>query len=272
MEAEVNDAELSHDEHVDDPLPQRLGAVLLADPRFKALVKLGPPDAEPEPACMTCSDRGFTRADVQPGDPRFGKPVACECRRPSLVAARVARLWASAEAPAKYRDHTLETYPGDPDVVEQLRRWLERDDRAWLVASGEYGAGKTGLAVALLHEYAERGQSVLFVNAPSMLRRVRATYSAGGADESSVLDTLADVDVLAIDDVGKERLTDWASELLYDLVNRRYSADRRTIVTTNLSMHDLNRHVGDATFWRIYERAVWLSLSGNLRERRGRRD
>ena len=122
--------------------------------------------------------------------------------------------------------------------------------------------------MALLRVLAERGQSVLFVNAPAMLRRVRATYGKSDAEtESAVIDSLAEVEVLAIDDVGKERLTEWATELLYDVVNRRYSDGRRTIVTTNLGVDRLEIHLGSATFWRLYEKSQFLRVEGNLRRK-----
>jgi DNA replication protein DnaC len=255
-------------EQLDDTLPQRLGAVLKASPYYQRIVDCGPPPPDPEPRCATCRDVGYLRHDVPPGDPLFGKLIVCECRRPSLVAARVARFWAKADAPPKYTTCTLESYPGDAAAVETLRAWAVDEAAPWLVLAGEYGAGKTGLSVALLRDFAERGQSVLFVNAPSMLRRVRATYSGDRESETAVIDSLAEVDVLAIDDVGKERLTDWAKELVYDVINRRYNANLRTVVTTNHDAPSLEVHVGPATFWRIFERAQWLTLSGNLRRTR----
>jgi len=118
------------------------------------------------------------------------------------------------------------------------------------------------------------GQSVLFVNAPAMLRRVRATFDRGadGPSEQEVVATLAEVGVLGLDDIGKERLSEWGQELLYDVINRRYSDGRRTIVTTNLPLRatsegvpSLESHVQAATFWRLFERSQPLTLVGNLR-------
>lgn len=192
-------------------------------------------------------------------------------------AKRVEAAWSSARIPAQYADCTLESYPGDPTTAQILRDWL--DTGRWLILFGEYGAGKTGLAVALLRELAGRGRSVLFVNAPAMLRRVRATFDRDGKEpsEQQVVRALAEVDVLAIDDVGKERLTEWGQELLYDIVNRRYSEGRLTILTTNLALRSdvdaesgrtdpgLEGHLGPATFWRFFERSLPLRVSGNLR-------
>jgi len=249
-----------------DALPQRLGAVIAAHPEYQRLRDQGEPDPDPPPNCWSCHDRGFLRHDVAIDHPDFGKLVPCECRRADITQKRLAKFWASSQAPSEYRACTLESYPGDPTVVPALRSWLDTD--GWLILAGEYGAGKTGLTVALLRVLAERGQSVLFVNAPAMLRRVRATYGKSDAEtESAVIDSLAEVEVLAIDDVGKERLTEWATELLYDVVNRRYSDGRRTIVTTNLGVDRLEIHLGSATFWRLYEKSQFLRVEGNLRRK-----
>lgn len=254
------------DDAFSDPLPQKLGAIIKAHPAYRRLVEVGPPDPEPEPWCAICRDKGFLRRDLAPGEPDFGKIVVCECRRPSLQQARMARLWQQAQAPAGYDHCTLESYPGDQILADELRGWLEGE--RWLTLSGEVGAGKTGETVALLRLFAERGLSVLFCNTPAMLRRVRATYGdKDGDSEAEVIDSLAQVDVLALDDVGKERLTPWAGELMYDVVNRRYLDNRRTIVTTNLDPVRLGEHLGQATYWRIFERSLWITMHGNLRAR-----
>src|SRR5215471_7555022 len=252
-----------------DDLPQRLGAVIADDPRYQALRELGDPDPDPQPRCPICRDGGYLRQDVPAGHPEFGRITPCACKRPALAAARLERFWQSSQAPPKYADCTLESYPGPPSVVEALRPWLDSD--RGLILAGPVGAGKTGLTVALLRECHQRGQSALFVNAPAMLRCVRATYRKDAdpsESEGAVVDSLAEVDVLGIDDVGKERLTQWGSELVYDVVNRRYAAGRRTIVTTNLNAAQLEVHVGAATFWRLFEQAMWLTVTGNLRRKR----
>lgn len=198
-----------------------------------------------------------------------------------IVSKRVDRAWAGAQIPTANRDHTLATWlerSTDPDAtakVALLRAWLATE--RWLILTGQYGAGKTGVLVALLRELAAAGpvgQSVLFVNAPAMLRRVRATFDRGseGPSEQEVVATLAEVDVLGLDDIGKERLSEWGQELLYDVINRRYSEQRRTIVTTNLPLRatsegvpSLESHVQAATFWRLFERSHPMTLVGNLR-------
>ena len=54
--------------------------------------------------------------------------------------------------------------------------------------------------------------------------------------EAGLLDELAALPLLALDDLGTENPTCWARDRLYTLVNRRYLAQRPTILTTTLSL------------------------------------
>jgi hypothetical protein len=135
-------------------------------------------------------------------------------------------------------------------VLGQLRSWL--DMGRWLVLWGVVGRGKTGLAAVLAKEFARRGQSVLFRTVPDMLDGLRATYDGDGR-EADLLAALYDVDVLELDDVGVDGPTDWAIGRLFRVVNRRYDAGRRTILTTNLEPNALAAYVGVRNFDRIRE-------------------
>ena len=41
------------------------------------------------------------------------------------------------------------------------------------------------------------------------------------------------VDLLTIDDLGKEQATEWSVSVLYNIINERYEAMLPTIITTN---------------------------------------
>ena len=56
-----------------------------------------------------------------------------------------------------------------------------------------------------------------------------------GVGASSLLDPLVQVDVLAIDELGKGRNTEFEGTVLDELVSRRYNAAAPIIGTTNLS-------------------------------------
>jgi DNA replication protein DnaC len=48
-----------------------------------------------------------------------------------------------------------------------------------------------------------------------------------------------------LDDLGREKVTDWTGEVVYTLVNGRYEAMLPTVVTTNLTRSDL----AESAYW-----------------------
>lgn len=169
--------------------------------------------------------------------------------------AAVVRIWDSADIPSGLREYTLESYlalPGSqPELVAKLRRW-QASESAWLLLLGAAGLCKTGLAISLLLESLAAGHSGLYVVAPDFLARLRETYDRdGGPGERQVMASAADVELLLLDDVGKVGLTVWGKEKLFTLINRRDVHRRRTIVTTNLPLSQLEEHLDSPTFDRI---------------------
>lgn len=218
------------------------GCLCLGLGGFERIVLLGA-DGEPWPTWRRfcgCPEGGAAGA----------QQLAFLSERERLVTERrLAKLWAQPEL-AAYRTCTLETYPQRTEqqrrVVAVVRRWL--DETAWLYLWGPSGRGKTGLAVALLRALIERGASGLVVNVVDLLQALRDTYStreAMEADERDVLASLRDVDVLVLDDLGVERRTDWTAEKLYAVLNGRYNALKRTILTSNYDLDSLQERLGD---------------------------
>lgn len=174
-----------------------------------------------------------------------------------------------------YRDR-VSIYPsrvaraGRALVTDLHNNWLASDEPWWLVLYGPTGTGKTGLAVSLLKLLASRGKRGLIVREKSMLDRIRATYNRQrGSDdptETDVLDELRRVPVLVIDDVAApgSTTTDWAQGQLFDVLNARYSARRRTIFTTNLEAvegDDMAVYLGPRIWSRVVERTnqrAWI--------------
>ena len=108
-----------------------------------------------------------------------------------------------------------------------------------LYIEGTNGTGKTHLAVAIALELLEKGTPVIFKTASDLLADIKKTYDDGGEEESKVMSLFKTVDLLIIDDLGKERCTDWSISLLFSLINDRYEEMRPTIITTNYNADQL---------------------------------
>jgi DNA replication protein DnaC len=111
----------------------------------------------------------------------------------------------------------------------------------WLVLQGTYGCGKTHLAAAIANARGATNQPATFVSVPDLLDHLRSTY----APESRVtydelFETVRTSPLLILDDLGTQSTTAWAEEKLYQLFNYRYNARLATVVTTNLTIDDLD--------------------------------
>lgn len=109
----------------------------------------------------------------------------------------------------------------------------------WLDA----GTGKTALSVAMLNELM-KVKSGLFVNLVNLrsLMLMSINDERAKQDYNMIIRGMKEVDVLVMDDFGKESgsggATDKMTEILYGIVNARIG--KTTIITTNDNLTELN--------------------------------
>lgn len=106
------------------------------------------------------------------------------------------------------------------------------DGETWCaLLVGEYGTGKTHLAVAALRQFG-RGS---FWKVPDVLDWLRrnAYGDQGVGIEDALRPFREGTGLLVLDDYGTEKTTDWAAEQLYRILDSRYEAQLPTIITTN---------------------------------------
>jgi DNA replication protein DnaC len=113
-----------------------------------------------------------------------------------------------------------------------LAKDYERGHHGILLMGGP-GVGKTYLLCAFLHELIFRhGVPAQFRDFFHLLSDLRSGYSQDKA-ESDLIQPLVDVEVLAIDELGKGRNTPWEQNILDVIISHRYNSKKTTIFTTN---------------------------------------
>jgi DNA replication protein DnaC len=177
----------------------------------------------------------------------------------------------SAVIPRKYRGVSFDRPPvtdmaqAQVAVVRRFVRELEANLDAgrglWLF--GDVGTGKTTLAMLVSRAALEAQRSVAIYSLPRLLAEIRTTFDPDGdRSYTELLDRLAAVDLLHIDDVGAERTSPWVLEQLYAMINARYEEQRSIVITTNLERDALGEQIGERTVSRLEEVCDVLPLFG----------
>lgn len=127
---------------------------------------------------------------------------------------------------------------------------------------GGCGVGKTYSIYALAIYLMVNKYSLCIFNLIDLLNKIRLSYNR----EKSYIEKLYDVEFLIIDDIGKEKVSEWVSEQLYSLINHRYENMKTTIFTSNLTLNELSEKAGyESIVSRIAEMCEVYELTGQDR-------
>lgn len=118
---------------------------------------------------------------------------------------------------------------------------------------GPVGSGKTYLASAIARELILNNKDILFVVVPDYLDALRFSFNKGedGLTEQELMETAWNVPVLILDDLGAHNYTQWTLNKIYSLLNYRLNHNLPTVITSNLSLNELEEQLGDRTCSRI---------------------
>ncbi|BAQ11343.1 phage replication protein [Bacillus sp. OxB-1] len=136
-----------------------------------------------------------------------------------------------------------------------------------LLLTGSYGTGKSHLSFSAAKALIELGYSALFLSVPKLLTKIKDTYNSKAQfSENDLLDYIANVDMLVLDDLGAEYTNlrndgdNWTWTKLFEVIDSR--SGRSTIYTTNLSAAELEAKVNPRNFSRMMENTEVVKMNG----------
>ena len=135
----------------------------------------------------------------------------------------------SADIPRGYMDARI--------TDERVAEWASSPTKG-LFLNGGVGRGKTHNACAVLVDAVGKGMSAKFVTFDDVLRECRASFQNLDT-ERAIIGRYANVGMLCIDDMGKERVTEWSLPIVFAVINKRSMNDKPTIVTTQYTGRQL---------------------------------
>jgi DNA replication protein DnaC len=156
--------------------------------------------------------------------------------------------------PKKYANASLENCEKQPEAfIEYARSWGKSPESVILL--GPVGRGKTQFAFAMLREMFRRCPRRLwprFYTSPELDSILLEAVKADEGDKYKI-GQIGTEDVLFIDDFGRETRSDRIFRQYFELLNMRYTNMKPTIISSNLTLDEIGRSMGDAIASRFQE-------------------
>lgn len=146
--------------------------------------------------------------------------------------------------PARKSGATLAQVPGTPVYLTSIRTYLAglREhilEGRGLLLWGPYRSGKSSLAACVLREVYRHRCPAFWIEAFELVD----VYRAEGIDDER-RDEFRDCPFVVVDDIGTEGSQEWRKEVLSHALRFRLERAGATIVTTNMTLEELQRHYG----------------------------
>lgn len=131
-----------------------------------------------------------------------------------------------------------------------------------LIMRGGTGLGKTHLSLAIANTVIENGFGVIYISAPNMVSKLEKEKFGSSETLTGSEEYFINCDLLIIDDLGTEFSTQFSNSTIYNIVNSRILMSKPTIISTNLSIKELEKNYTERMVSRIIGENVRLEFIG----------
>ena len=161
----------------------------------------------------------------------------------------------------------------DNKDIQMAKRYVEqwkkvKAENLGLLLWGDVGTGKTFFAGCIANALLDKGIPVLMTNFARILNTLAGMHSE---DRNLFIDSMNRYSLLIIDDLGMERNSEFALEQVFHVIDSRYRSRKPLIVTTNLTLTELNTPT-DIAHRRIYDRILERCVPIRINNRNIRQD
>jgi len=216
--------------------------------------------------CDRCG--GARQKRLSFGDPPKTVPCLCRCQteqrdsyrqllREQEELDRFRRLRSAAMRDPALRKCTFEASEFDSTGLRAARSYVKQwpkmqESGMGLLLWGSVGTGKTYIAACIANALLDQKVPVLMTSFGRILGSLPGPTSG---EQTDAIDQLMQCPLLILDDLGVERETAYTSELVYHIIDARYRSGRPMVITTNLTMEELE-NPDTREKMRIYDRVL----------------
>ena len=212
----------------------------------------------PQYSCPICRDTGLVEG------------ARCRCFKQALTK----RLYEKSNIKNVLEKKNFSTLRHDLQIGEDLRlfekayaksvQFVEEFGTTYrnLCFSGTVGTGKSFLSNCILNELLKQNYSCIYYTAPTLFDTIANYKFRHVQGIMNPTDLLYTCDLLVIDDLGTEMTNNFTISEFLTLLNQRNLAAKSTVISTNLSLENLNDTYSDRVFSRLFANFEICILSG----------
>jgi DNA replication protein DnaC len=224
----------------------------------------------PIPQRCTCERAVKYWADYEAKQRKIKEQEELASKRAAMQA-KINRLLGQSGLKKRFLNRTFENYKTRTQnqkkayavakaYADRFQEFYERGEGLYI--EGTNGTGKTHLAAAIALQLIHEGIPVICKTSIDLLDDIKKAFDDNQVSEYEVLKVYKQVDLLIIDDLGKEQCTDWSMSTLYSILNDRYEDMKPTIITTNFNEDTLIRNLTP----KGYDNTKIVAIISRLRE------
>ena len=162
-----------------------------------------------------------------------------------------------------------ETNKKEVEIAKDFtKKCVNKNQKNGLIITGKSGVGKTHLATVILNKITEKDMLVLMGRLILLLDVIKDTFKDFSSKEKDIIELYSKVDMLIIDDLGTERVSSWALEKLYTIIENRNENKLPIIVTTRFNKESLldrfyqseDKELSEAVIQKLYQFCYGIEL------------
>lgn len=227
-------------------------------------------DFKPEFECKLCDDTGYTASQEK-----------CKCYKQKIIE----NLYDMSNIKYRLKKENFNTFDisifSDEKFKEEklsprqnMKNILEicgnfclnfNSESPSLMFYGTTGVGKTFMCNCIAYELIEKGKTVIYQTASNLIEVIE-DHKFKKTDETQLnkenYNYLFECDLLIIDDLGTELNNTFTNSEFFNIINSRMISDKKTIISTNLTLADLASVYSDRIVSRIFNEFAIFKLYG----------
>lgn len=207
----------------------------------------------PNYSCKSCNDTGYVDNNI------------CSCLKKEINGILFEQSGFKHQL-KKFDECNFEIFDNKQKMqtlYTSMQKWCQKDnDYKIVLLTGKTGVGKTYLTECMASKLIENGHIVLFTSAFNLNQNLLKFHTTFDSTKINYLNLLLEPEYLFIDDLGTEPiLKNVTVEGIYNIISDRLEHNKKTIITTNLGLKEIENVYGERVFSRLVNKRTSICFN-----------